>query len=200
VLLFTPSDLQTILQAVSFATLKHHGQVRKDQQHSPYATHPIRVAQTILEIGEVNDRALLVAAILHDTIEDTGTKADEILEKFGKDVLGLVLEVTDNKSLEKIERKRLQVVHAPHLSISAKIIKLGDKLVNCHDMLDSPPADWSLTRRQDYIQWAADVVHGMRGANHNLESTFDILLADAEQTLGFTIQPFETIHQRPWAP
>lgn len=198
--MFSPFDLHTVLDAVTFATLKHHGQVRKDQQHSPYATHPIQVAQIILDVGKVNDPSILVAAILHDTIEDTGTKADEIQEKFGKDVLGLVLEVTDNKSLEKMERKRLQVVHAPHLSKSAKIIKLGDKLVNCRDMLVSPPTDWPLTRRQDYIQWSADVVHEMRGANQGLESAFDALIVDAEQTLRFTIQPFDTIHQRPWAP
>ena len=194
------TDLHIILDAVIFATGKHHGQVRKDQQHSPYITHPLTVAQVILNIGDVSDLTILTAAILHDTIEDTCTNNSEIQDRFGNQVLNLVLEVTDDKSLPKMERKRLQVVHAPHLSIPARILKLGDKLVNCRDIILSPPEDWDLNRRQEYLQWSADVVYYLRGANHDLENAFHALLSEAEHTLGFKLQPITTIQNRPWAP
>ena len=193
-------ELNQIFNAVIFAAKKHQGQVRKDKSRSPYVTHPVLVAQTLLEIGGVTESNILVAALLHDTIEDTSTTREQVRTNFGEDVLSLVLEVTDDKSLEKMERKRLQVLHAPHLSSRAKLIKLADKLTNCQDILFSPPRDWPLKRRQEYIQWGADVVSQMRGTNSGLEAAFDQVLADAQEQLGFAVQPFTTINQRPWAP
>jgi len=193
-------ELNQIFNAVIFAAKKHQGQVRKDKSRSPYVTHPVLVAQTLLEIGGVTESNILVAALLHDTIEDTSTTREQVRTNFGEDVLSLVLEVTDDKSLEKMERKRLQVLHAPHLSSRAKLIKLADKLTNCQDILFSPPRDWPLKRRQEYIQWGADVVSQMRSTNPELEAAFDQVLADAQEQLGFAVQPFTTINQRPWAP
>ena len=193
-------DLNQIFEAAIFAAKKHQGQVRKDESRSPYVTHPISVAQTLFELGGITDTATLIAALLHDIIEDTSTTRDQVRTTFGDDILSLVLEVTDNKSLEKMERKRLQVLHAPHLSYRAKLIKLADKLTNCQDILFSPPRDWPLERRQEYIQWGADVVSQMRGTNPELEAAFDQVLADAQEQLGFVIQPFTTINQRSWAP
>lgn len=192
--------LSQILEAVIFATHQHKDQKRKDQQKSPYITHPLSVAKVIWQIGEVHDVLTLTAAILHDTIEDTDATAPDLRETFGDQVLAIVLEVTDDKSLSKIERKRLQVVHAANLSQPAKIIKLADKLMNCRDILHTPPNDWRLERRQEYIQWAADVVVNIRGTNEPLESAFDEVLNLAEKMLNFKIEPFETIDQRPWAP
>ena len=192
--------LDQILEAVIFATHQHNNQKRKDQQRSPYITHPLSVAKAIWQIGEVHDVIILTAAILHDTIEDTDATAPDLREAFGDQVLAIVLEVTDNKSLCKIERKRLQVVHAANLSQPAKIVKLADKLMNCRDILHTPPNHWPLERRQEYIQWAADVVVNMRGTNEHLETAFDEVLNLAEKLLTFKIEPFETIDQRPWAP
>lgn len=193
-------QLGKILEAAIFAARKHQGQIRKDQQGSPYITHPLSVAKIILEVGGIDDLQTLIAAILHDTIEDTETTKADVGNNFGEDVLSIVLEVTDDKSLEKIERKRLQVVHAAELSRPAKIIKLGDKLINCQDILNSPPKDWTLKRRRIYIQWGADVVNRLSGTNIPLEDAFDEMFAQAEQQLNFKIQPIETLHQRPWAP
>lgn len=194
------ADLTQIFEAVIFAAKKHQGQVRKDQSRSPYITHPVLVAQTLLEPGGVTDTTTLIAALLHDTIEDTSTTRGQVRDAFGETVLSLVLEVTDDKSLEKMERKRRQVLHAPHLSPRAKLIKLADKLTNCQDILFSPPRDWDLQRRQEYIQWGADVVHHLRGTNPGLESAFDQVLSDAQVQLGFIIEPYSSIDQRPWAP
>lgn len=191
-------DLGRILEAAIFATQKHQGQVRKGEQGLPYITHPIAVAKAIWEIGGVKDNDILVAAILHDTIEDTQTTKNEIKERFGEEILTIVLEVTDDKKLEKLERKRLQVLHAATLSYPAKIIKLGDKLINCCDILLSPPNGWDLERRRDYIQWGADVVSRIRGTNQALEQAFDEMLVQAEGELAYKIEPFDSINDRPW--
>jgi GTP diphosphokinase / guanosine-3',5'-bis(diphosphate) 3'-diphosphatase len=153
-----PINLDTLFDAAIFAAWKHQGQVRKDEHASSYITHPLAVAREISSIGQVYDQAILVAAILHDTIEDTDTKPEEIRQQFGADVLAIVLEVSDDKSLDKICRKQRQVIHASRLSYPARIIKLGDKLVNCRDILHTPPKKWTLERRQEYVQWAADVI------------------------------------------
>ncbi len=191
---------EQLLDAAIFAAKKHQGQVRKDRRGSPYITHPLTVAKALWEIGGVRDGNTLVAAILHDTLEDTHTTQAELRERFGEDVLLIVLELTDDKTLEKSERKRLQVLHAPEISTPAKLIKLGDKLINCRDILESPPNGWPLLRRQHYIQWAADVVTGIRGVNRPLENAFNQMLLEAENHLHFSIQPFSTVNQRPWAP
>lgn len=193
-------SLDEILTAAIFAAHKHQGQIRKDQHGSPYVTHPLNVTRLIFQIGQVQEQHILIAAILHDTIEDTPTTPDEIREGFGEDVLSIVLEVTDDKSLPKEHRKQLQVIHAPQLSYAAKIVKLADKIVNCQDVLRIPPIDWRLVRRQDYIQWAADVVAQLRNTNLPLEAAFDDMLAEAEKELGFDLQPFSTVNARPWGP
>ncbi len=173
-----------ILKAMRFAAEKHIDQRRKDSKSSPYINHPIQVAETLWTIGEIRDITLLVASILHDTIEDTGTKPEEIRAEFGEDVLALVLEVTDDKSLPKQVRKQLQVKTAPHKTRNAKLLKLADKICNVHDILATPPDDWSLERRQEYLLWTEKVVAGLRGVNAKLENHYDELLASGKQSLG----------------
>lgn len=192
------TQLDVILSATRFAIEKHRGQVRKDQRGSPYVTHPLIVAQLLWEVGDVRTTNTLTAAILHDTLEDTPTTKEELRQGFGEAVLSIILEVTDDKSLPKLERKRRQVRHAPELSLPARLIKFGDKLANCRDILESPPADWGLERRRNYVQWAADVLYAIRGVNPPLENAFDEILREAEKQLRFTIQPFHTLSQRPW--
>lgn len=191
-------ELLIILDAAVFASEKHQGQVRKNKDHSPYITHPLLVAQAIYQIGGIVNSRILTAAILHDTLEDTETEEKEIEARFGEKVLSIVLEVTDDKTEGKMTRKRLQVIHAPELSYEAKIVKLADKLVNCRDILNAPPEDWPLERRQDYIQWGADVVEQIRGTNSPLESAFDQVLRDAQSDLNFKIKPYDSVDQRPW--
>jgi len=173
-----------ILRAIRFSAQKHNDQRRKDAKASPYINHPIEVAETLWRVGEVRDETLLIAAILHDTIEDTGTTKEEIETEFGREVLNLVLEVTDDKSLPKQTRKQLQVEHAPHKSERAKLLKIADKINNIRDVITSPPENWSLERRQEYLLWSERVVAGLRGVSPQLEKLYDEMLAEGKRSLG----------------
>ncbi len=171
-----------ILKAVNFSAQKHRTQRRKDNV-SPYINHPIAVAETLARVGHVRDVDTIVAAILHDTIEDTETSPEEIELEFGEKVRSLVMEVTDDKTLVKAERKRLQVEHAPKISLAAKLIKLSDKTNNLIDMINHPPRDWPLKRRVEYLDWAEKVIAGVRGASKPLEGLFDEVLDRARKKL-----------------
>jgi len=162
-----------VLKALAFAAHKHRDQRRKDPQASPYINHPIALANVLRNEGGVADAAVLCAALLHDTIEDTETTPEELEREFGKRIRDIVLEVTDDKRLPKKERKRLQIEHAPHLSRAAKLVKLADKICNLRDVADSPPSGWDLARRQEYFDWAREVVGGLRGVHAALEKAFD---------------------------
>lgn len=167
------NDLSKLLQAASFAAKKHRYQKRKGDDAEPYVNHPLEVANLLANVGKVSDYDILIAAVLHDTVEDTKTTPEEITGLFGETVSGYVLEVTDDKSLPKDERKQKQIEHAPHLTDGAKQIKLGDKISNITDVTNNPPAGWSKERRLEYIDWGEKVVAGLRGVNANLESYFD---------------------------
>ena len=175
--------LAAILKALHFAATKHRDQRRKDVEASPYINHPIEVAELLAREGGVTDPVLLQAAILHDTIEDTNTTPEELDEVFGADVRGVVEEVTDDKSLPKAERKRLQIEHAPNLSARARQIKMADKISNVRGITLTPPADWSLARRMEYLDWTEKVVAGCRGANAALERAYDEALREARQVI-----------------
>ena len=173
-----------LLEAVRFAADKHRNQRRKDSERSPYINHPIEVVQLLWDVGSVRDVDVLLAAILHDTVEDTNTCPEEISDRFGEGVLSLVLEVTDDKNLPKEERKRLQIVNAPHKSYGAKLIKLADKACNVRNLVTMPPKDWSLERRQEYLLWGEKVVAGLRGTNAALEEYYDHELFSGKMLLG----------------
>jgi guanosine-3',5'-bis(diphosphate) 3'-pyrophosphohydrolase len=172
-----------LFKAFYFSADRHRNQRRKDSVHSPYINHPIEVAQLLWDVVGVRDVYVLVAAILHDTIEDTHTSPEEIRDAFGEEVLSLVLEVTDDKSLPKAERKRLQIETASHKSYGAKLIKLADKSCNVRNLVNMPPEDWSLARRQEYLLWTEQVVAGLRGTNANLEKYYDHELGSGKKLL-----------------
>ncbi len=127
----------------------------------------------------MKDANVLAAALLHDTLEDTKTTREELLEAFGPAIDDLVMQVTDDKDLDKAERKRLQVEHAPHLSPGAKLIKLADKISNVREIGDDPPKGWDIERRQKYFGWAREVVDAMGRVNPELEKRFDSTLAES---------------------
>ena len=162
-----------LMTALAFAADKHKNQRRKDADASPYINHPIALANLLLNEAGVEDQRVLVAAILHDTIEDTDTTEQELVKHFGKDVADIVLEVTDDKTLPKADRKRLQIEHAAHISRRAKLVKLADKICNLRDITASPPADWSIQRKREYFDWAKEVADRLRGVHPGLEHLFD---------------------------
>jgi GTP diphosphokinase / guanosine-3',5'-bis(diphosphate) 3'-diphosphatase len=172
--------ISLIFKSLEFAAGRHRKQFRKGSDKSPYINHPIQVATLLVNQAGEKDPVLLSAAILHDVIEDTvhtekekQELIDQIEQEFGKDVLALTLEVTDDKSLEKKERKRQQVLHAPLLSDNAKKLKIADKIMNLRDIYTNPPENWPLQRIIEYHDWAGQVIAGMRGVNKILEDIFD---------------------------
>ena len=169
-------DLRLVVDAAAFAADRHRNQRRKDADATPYINHPLTLAHVLMAEGDVDDVATIVAAILHDTIEDTETSADEVAREFGAKIASVVAEVTDDKRLPKDERKRRQIEHAPDLSPEAKLVKLADKICNLRDVLDAPPAGWPIERKRGYFDWAERVVDGLRGSNPRLEAVFDGLL------------------------
>lgn len=171
------TTLHLVFDALAFAAEKHRDQRRKNADAFPYINHPIALAHLLIHEGGISDPVTICAALLHDTIEDTETNAEEIEQRFGCEICRVVLEVTDDKSLTKSERKRLQIEHSSRLSREAKLVKLADKICNLCDMADAPPVGWPLERRQGYFDWAKAVVDGLRGVNPALEAAFDRVYA-----------------------
>jgi (p)ppGpp synthase/HD superfamily hydrolase len=176
--------LVDVMRAVEFAARKHRDQRRKGQAAEPYVNHPVEVALLVAEATGGRDVSLLMGALLHDTLEDTRTTRAELRREFGKDVAALVAEVTDDKRLERSERKRRQVERAPGKSARARMIKIADKTSNLRSLAKSPPLDWDGRRRREYVEWAAKVVAGCRGVNRRLEAMFDAAHRSALRRLG----------------
>ncbi|MFC1509123.1 HD domain-containing protein [Candidatus Omnitrophota bacterium] len=166
-------EISAVFKALSFAALKHSSQRRKDKSATPYINHPIDVAYILWEIGKVRDLDIITAAILHDTLEDTDTTAEEIDAQFGVKIRKIVEEVSDDKNLPKEERKQYQIDHTDGLSFSARNIKLADKICNIEDLIESPPVDWSEERMIDYAVWGYEVVKKLKGTNLKLERFFE---------------------------
>ena len=181
-------DVACLFAALHFAADKHRDQRRKGDRASPYINHPIEVAELLVRAGGVTDVVLLQAAILHDTLEDTETTAQELEKRFGSAVRRLVEEVSDDKTLPKEQRKRLQVARAPTLSREARQIKLADKICNLRDLVDRPPFDWSAERRIAYLDWSEQVVAGCRGVNARLEREFDEAHREARTRLRQSVE------------
>ena len=166
-------DLLLVVRALEFAAHRHSAQRRKGAAAEPYVNHLAEVARLLAEACGGRDAELVAAGLLHDTLEDTRTEAAELEREFGPVVLGLVREVTDDKSLPRPERKRLQVQTAGAKSSRARMIKIADKTSNLRSLLASPPLGWSRRRRLEYFAWAAQVVERCRGVSPELEAAFD---------------------------
>jgi guanosine-3',5'-bis(diphosphate) 3'-pyrophosphohydrolase len=166
-------SIQQILDAALFAAERHAGQKRKGAGAEPYINHLIEVAQLVSSAVPELDANLVMAALLHDTIEDVGVTKAELIHRFGSGVADLVVEVTDDKSLSKQVRKQLQIDHAPHISVRAQIVKLADKISNLRSLLSSPPSDWDYHRKQQYFEWAKRVVDALSAPNPILKAEFE---------------------------
>jgi guanosine-3',5'-bis(diphosphate) 3'-pyrophosphohydrolase len=169
--------LDLVLKATEFAAHKHRTQRRKDANASPYINHPIALARVLRVDGGVDDPAVIAAALLHDTIEDTDTTHAELRAAFGARIAALVAEVTDDRNLSKAERKRIQLDCAASVSKDAQQLKIADKLCNLRDILSSPPTNWPLFRKRQYFDWAKAVVDQVRESNPGLAAKFDAAYA-----------------------
>jgi len=177
-----PEKYIQVLKAAETAARWHADQKSKGADGAPYVNHLLEVASLVADATGAKDPNLIIAALLHDAIEDQDIKREEFANRFGEDVGSLVQEVTDDKSLPSKERKRLQVEHAPRKSGRAKILKLADKISNIRSLANDPP-DWSARRCLAYVQWGRDVVAGLRGASPQLERLFDEAAHEAEKAI-----------------
>ncbi|XP_054166013.1 guanosine-3',5'-bis(diphosphate) 3'-pyrophosphohydrolase MESH1-like [Oppia nitens] len=169
-------NMSVLVKAINYAAIAHRNQLRKDNK-TPYINHPIGVMNTLVQTANCHDINVLCGAVLHDTVEDTDTTIDDISREFGPEIASIVAEVTDDKSLTREKRKRLQEKHSPHLSFAAKLVKLSDKLYNLNDLLTNPPVGWTETRIQEYFEWASRVIVGMIGTNEAIEQQLRQVLA-----------------------
>jgi len=173
----TENPMVTLTRAYHFAAARHVHQRRKGEAAEPYMNHLTEVADLVAQATRATDPEVIIAAVLHDTVEDAKTTLGELKAQFGERVAELVGEVTDDKSLPKQDRKDLQVEHAAHASRGAQIIKLADKTSNLRSLATSPPTGWSDERRQEYVDWAGRVVDVCRPASPWLADQFDIAAA-----------------------
>ena len=164
--------MKVLVRAIEFAARKHSKQRRKDVVASPYINHPIALVHILCVDAEIINPVVLAAAALHDTIEDTNTTATELEAEFGEEIARIVVEMTDDKNLDKAARKLLQIEHASHKSHEGALVKLADKICNLRDVAKSPPEGWSLERRRDYFEWANAVVRGLPRVNEKLLTMF----------------------------
>jgi (p)ppGpp synthase/HD superfamily hydrolase len=162
-----------VLKAADAAARWHVHQRRKGPGQEPYINHLVEVAMLVANATDGTDTNLVIAALLHDTIEDCEVPREIVAETFGADVASLVEEVTDDKSLPKAVRKLEQIKTAATRSPRAKILKLADKTSNLRAIGASPPANWSVKRRKEYVDWCREVVKCLRGVNRKLEDQFD---------------------------
>jgi (p)ppGpp synthase/HD superfamily hydrolase len=176
-------ELISVMRAADAAARWHVHQRRKGSAQEPYIGHLLEVASLVTQATDGSDTDVVIAALLHDAIEDQGVTPGTIAGEFSKHVADIVMEVTDDKSLPKAERKHLQITNAPRKSREAKLIKLADKTSNVRAVANSPAADWSDERRREYIEWAKAVVAGLRGASPWLEQQFDEAAERAVQAL-----------------
>lgn len=178
----THAPMARVIDAIAFAAHAHRFQFRKDNPPTPYINHPVALVRILAVEAGIDDADVLCAAALHDVLEDCCGEVGQptlaecraiLLQRFGPQVLALVEAVTDDKALPKDERKRLQLEHAAHAPHGAKLVKLADKIANLRDIAATPPADWSLERRREYLAWASSVVDRLRGTHPGLEMLFD---------------------------
>jgi len=178
----TLNEWLQVLKAADAAARWHAHQRRKGAAQEPYINHLIEVAMLAADATGGVDTSLVIAALLHDTIEDCKVPKRLLAEMFGEDVASLVDEVTDDKSLPREVRKLKQVETSPKKSPRAKVLKLADKTSNLRAIAASPPATWSIERRREYVDWSREVVRGLRGTNQQLEDEFDQAAAAAERS------------------
>jgi (p)ppGpp synthase/HD superfamily hydrolase len=167
------NKVMDLTSAYHFAAVQHVSQRRKGAVAEPYVNHVIEVANLVATATKGTDIELVMAAVLHDTVEDTATRFADLEEAFGQWVTSIVREVMDDKNLPKAERKRLQIQHAAQASTGAKIIKLADKTANLHALAASPPSTWPAKHIAEYVILATRVVDTCRGTNAWLEAKFD---------------------------
>ncbi len=178
--------------ALEFATRKHRGQMRKDGV-TPYIVHPIGVADLVKEFAQDHEYidTMLVAALLHDTLEDTDTTYDEIWDKFGPNVADIVEELTSDKDeCKRIGKGKYLKIKMQHMSEEALIIKIADRLYNMRDVACMKPE-----KIQQFIDQNTEIINWLRH-NRGLTETHIELLRALEREVHFAISEIELSNKK----
>jgi len=177
------AGIRLVSEAADLAARRHNGMARKGRGNEPYINHLAEVANLLAASTDGADAELVAAGWLHDTIEDTATTREELAQNFSERVAALVVEVTDDMTLPKSERRRLQVVDAPKKSAGAKLVKIADKISNIRARTLREPTQDERADLIDYLAWAEQVVAGCRGGNAMLDRLFDETVMKARSML-----------------
>ena len=164
--------VRLVSEAAELAARRHTGMARKGRGNEPYVNHLAEVANLLAFATEGADAELVAAGWLHDTIEDTGITRGELAEKFGERVAAVVVEVTDDMSLPKEQRRQKQIEDAPHKSPGAKLVKIADKISNIRARIVREPSKGQREDLADYVAWAEKVVARCQGINAALDAKF----------------------------
>lgn len=179
-------DIKRILAATRFAAHKHKDQRRKDHAASPYIVHPIAAAELLIEAG-ISDEAVLITAILHDTIEDTETTREEIAAEFGDEIADLVVEVSVIETKIKEVDKQREIDDAKNLSPKAALVRVADKICNLTDVVFDTPKGWSEERRDKYFFWAQKVIKNTGVTNEYLLTRLKEVIQQGERKYGVSL-------------
>lgn len=159
-----------------YAIEKHACQKRRDG--SPYVAHPFRVAESVRSIGGVTDPEVVMAAMMHDLIEDTDVEYDDLVKLFGRRVADLVASLSGDMRLPKPERRAEVIERARRGSTEVKTIRLADRLDNLLDM-----AGFSPGRKREYLEGSEQTLEACRGANAALEAALERAIARVRREL-----------------
>ncbi len=173
-----------LVRAYALAARAHANQTRKGDEGIPYINHCCEVAELVAWSGAPLET--LVAAVLHDVVEDSDTTTMEIEAAFGTRVASLVAGMTDApewESLPRRERKRHQAAHMRHADREVRRIKIADQTSNVRDIAREPEA-WDGGDAAGYIEGAEMVVEACRGADPILEAVFDTAVTEAMAKIG----------------
>lgn len=172
-------EILRLLSAIECAADAHEGQIRKDEARTPYIHHPLTVCCNVWREGGITNTDVLIAALLHDTLEDSKKiTSRDISESFGEHVSKMVEELTNDKKLSSADNKKRQIDKAPSMSIEAKTIKLADRLANIRDLISTPPVDWDRSKLEEYFEWGHKLLAALRGSCIGLETALETVLKE----------------------
>ncbi|KAJ9100570.1 hypothetical protein QFC21_003614 [Naganishia friedmannii] len=163
----SPSKSATTSESDLTQTMSHAAIILKT------ASFAAEAVANILSTYGVTYLPTLMAAILHDTVEDTDTALEEIAREFGEEVANIVEECTDPPDTSYQMRKQLQIETARYKSREAQQVKLADKMHNLKSIREDPPVGWTARRCQEYFIWARNVTISCYQALPLIEIAFD---------------------------
>lgn len=171
-----------LLQAIEFARIAHKGQKRK-YTGEDYVWHPIEVARIITSFATHYTEDILIAAILHDTIEDTDVEYDDVLIAFGKPIADMVDDLTDVSHADdgvRWQRKKIDREHTAKASAKAKTIKLADLISNSSSILE-----YDVEFAKVYIKEKELLLEVLKEGDSTLYSIAKDIVTSAKQKLSY---------------